>query len=1324
MKTFRHLFAVLLLWCGIATMNVYATDDVNDIDMTSFVSVDAAAYGGGECSTDFAPTVTTSDGRTAPMVEKYETTVNNYGTKLVQNISGLRNGIYTVVLYANALYTPDRGFESDLTDGATDVAYVFANDAESPIIAHIGTSIATNGEYTIENVVVVDGTLRLGIFVRGGGTNWHTLQIKSLVWNDGEQTVGWGITDGHLRVWKDFYYDSEGAYPWWSKQSEITSVIIEEGVTEIGRGAFYSYANLTEVTISNSVRSTGAKSFLGCSNLARVTIGSVIKELSYASFQACKNLKEFTINALEAPTIGYDCFYNTPRIDVLNYPEGAKGYMRFAEFFINVRNYQYYSGWFLDETDSTAYAYGSGELWGFNSNWKVKKAYIDEGFTTINSIGGSVEEVYLPESITSIGDGAFGGCEDLKYINLPNSITSIGDYAFSGCPNLKSISLPRSLETIGNYAFSCTPIEFVVIPQSVTSIGDGAFEGIMVFNSFSAPYIGNMNNVPFCIPKGANSYPHYAFEFESQKEYFMVSEWDGEKYTDNQKMYVFGNTEALLWDPSAMVELQDVTSVVFTHDATGYELLPKLPKVTQVDVYGGAKDDYFLYTINGSNAVFQYNGNDAETVLVAGCASTIIPEGTTLIEYNAFNGCVGLEAIEIPSSVRSIGSGAFDYCTGLKNAVINGQTTGSFYGCSNLETLTIGKEVKHIDGSHFYGCTALANIIIDEDNTVYDCRDNCNAIIETASNKYILASVNAFIPSSVTSIASGAFDACVDFNMTIPTTVSSIEVNAFKALNRLYFDSESPAAIGGDIFGRGAVYVPASAYDTYCNADVWKDYKDRIVTTEMAEKEIEVWSTEGMSGILNEVGLNDADKVVKLKVKGEINSYDITVIRDKMPLLNEVDLSEATVVPSSKPFYQTYCTGKNSLGGYAFYDLDKLVGVKLPKDLKTLGDYAFMGCDKLEYVDASATAELNIGSHTFDQCVKFTNFVSPEKISEVGDYTFANCRKLESIELRDIAGSIGTNAFDYCSKLKTIDINSIGGDMKKHVFHYCSGLEDIKVGTIGGNLEDEAFAYCQSLKSVEFENGPARIGSRLFVLSDNLESFVAGEGTTEVANRAFYAIKLVRNSWGGVDEINIPRPTLKKVTLPQSVQSIGREAFYNCPSLSDFTMPQSVTSIGESAFGSCSSLESVTIPNGITSIANGVFCFCTGLKTVTFPEALTSIGEYSFKNCGFEHLRLPPTIKTIGTSAFESCNALAELHIPSSVENIGSGAFAYCGKLNSVYTYTVEPTEITETTFSTFASATLYVPATSFWNYYWDIGWSRFNTRTSRSSMNRTNTSI
>ena len=482
----------------------------------------------------------------------------------------------------------------------------------------------------------------------------------------------------------------------------------------------------------------------------------------------------------------------------------------------------------------------------------------------------------------------------------------------------------------------------------------------------------------------------------------------------------------------------------------------------------------------------------------------------------------------------------------------------------------------------------------------------------------------------------------------------------------------------------------------------------------MAEKEIEVWSTEGMSGILNEVGLNDADKVVKLKVKGEINSYDITVIRDKMPLLNELDLSEATVVPSSKPFYQTYCTGKNSLGGYAFYELDKLLSVKLPKGLEILGNYAFYGCDKLESVDASAAATLNIGTNAFENCIKLTEFVSPEQISEVGNYAFSNCSKLGNIELNDILGSIGEEAFGFCLDLKTIAVGSIGGNIQSKAFEMCSSLEDFKVNALSGSLNDMAFSYCESLKSVEFSKGPARIGSRVFAYSaDNLERFVAGEGVKEVAARAFQAVNYVRKpgAFGGFvwEEVVVPRPNLKSVVLPQGLQSIGKEAFYQCTSLNDFTMPQSVTAIGESAFYECSSIESITIPTAITDISKNVFYGCNALKNVVFPDALTSIGENAFAGCGFENLRLPPTVTTIGAGAFSGCSSLAELHIPSSMENIGSFAFANCGLLNSVYTYTVEPTEITETTFSTFASATLYVPSTSFWNYYWNIGWSRFN---------------
>ena len=133
----------------------------------------------GECSIDYAPAVTTADGRTAQMAERYEETVETVGTVLEQTVTGLENGNYTLVLCANAYYTDSRGFDSDLTEGATDVVCLHANDVTVPMTAHIGTAIQKNNEYTLE-VTVTDGTLHISMEKLKAGTNWHTLQIKRL----------------------------------------------------------------------------------------------------------------------------------------------------------------------------------------------------------------------------------------------------------------------------------------------------------------------------------------------------------------------------------------------------------------------------------------------------------------------------------------------------------------------------------------------------------------------------------------------------------------------------------------------------------------------------------------------------------------------------------------------------------------------------------------------------------------------------------------------------------------------------------------------------------------------------------------------------------------------------------------------------------------------------------------------------------------------------------------------------------------------------------------------------------------------------------------
>lgn len=154
---------------------------VTNVDKTDKVSKEAAAWGGS---------VPPFGDQT--IVEKYESTTENIGNIMSQKVTGLDNGIYDVTLRANANFTPNRGFDG-LSGDATDVAYIYANDIKRFITAK--KDGGTDGEYTISNVLVTDGTLNLGMAKAKPGTNWHTIQIKSLKYHENDQTLVYNNTD-------------------------------------------------------------------------------------------------------------------------------------------------------------------------------------------------------------------------------------------------------------------------------------------------------------------------------------------------------------------------------------------------------------------------------------------------------------------------------------------------------------------------------------------------------------------------------------------------------------------------------------------------------------------------------------------------------------------------------------------------------------------------------------------------------------------------------------------------------------------------------------------------------------------------------------------------------------------------------------------------------------------------------------------------------------------------------------------------------------------------------------------------------------------------
>ena len=185
-----------------------------------------------------------------------------------------------------------------------------------------------------------------------------------------------------------------------------------------------------------------------------------------------------------------------------------------------------------------------------------------------------------------------------------------------------------------------------------------------------------------------------------------------------------------------------------------------------------------------------YINDIAYKATATGITSAELKDGTIGIGSYAFNGCRSLTSIVIPDSVTSIGLGAFGGCSSLTSIVIpNGVTTigyGAFQNCSSLTSCTIGSGVTSIGTQAFYDCSSLTSITVDNNNTIYDSRNNCNAIIETSTNTLIVGCNNTVIPNGVTSIGIGAFYDCSSLSsITIPDSVTSIGQNAFRNCSSL-----------------------------------------------------------------------------------------------------------------------------------------------------------------------------------------------------------------------------------------------------------------------------------------------------------------------------------------------------------------------------------------------------------------------------------------------------------------------------------------------------------------------------------------------------------
>ncbi len=800
------------------------------------------------------------------------------------------------------------------------------------------------------------------------------------------------------------------------------------------------------------------------------------------------------------------------------------------------------------------------------------------------------------------------------------NVTGIDPAAFAGCSKTIEVTIPESVVAIGEHAFrECTSLKKVNLPLLITELKTGTFYGC---KSLESIIIGA--NVA-SIGSGCFS------ECESLASIVCNAA------TPPVATGAFDSYTATLTVPYGKKELYSADAVwgLFNNTEEGSPILNyKVTSNTTVEVISG---DY------GGNVVIP------SEVVIKGKVYSV-----TSIGDKSFYNCIELTSVTISEGVRRIGSSAFEGCTGLTS-------------------VTIPNSVTSISGSYaFLGCSGLTSIVVETGNTVYDSRDNCNAIIQTATNELIQGCKSTVIPNSVTSIGRTAFYCCEGLtSVTIPNSVTSIGSSAFQRCANLTNVAipEGVTSISDRVFSG-------------CTSLTYIELPSTITT-------IGELAFSGRSG-------HFITRTMKCYAKTPPTLGDDVFSYNNLTL--EVPFESVSDYKAIKGWVKNITSANYNIGSitYKGKDVDGIYYLATSKtEVEVISNPSKYTGDVVIpaeiIVDDKKYSVTRIGDNAFKDCNSLTSVTIPEGVTSIGDYAFNNCSSLFIVDCNAVTPpTISSNSLPSSSLLLLVPIGSRDAYKADEVWGTISNIVekgscDVEVtNSNAGDLGRSILVQTRkdlNLITKLIVHGTLNVEDISLIstsMTSLLELDISDTDLTEIPEDAFFKA----NNNSSLVSIKLPKVLktickqafrnclfVKNITLPETLEVIEEYAFQDCKSLCDIELPASVKSIGRWAFAA-SGVQYFDMSKAINlTDVNQLFYGCGNLRTIKFSNSIKKIDSFSFNYCvTLDNVVLPEKLEVIGDYAFNACTNLKSIDFTkcSLLTTIGGGAFKNCSNLSSV----------------------------------------------------------